>query len=102
MAALASSSSVVCLSPFSSFAGLPKAAAISHAKVWALSLLVSTIGVTSKDVIYTTLPLYHSAGFLGCTAAIEKGLPVLDQTSIPLLFTVLLEVKRSLLSRVQG
>lgn len=101
VAALASSSSVVFIS-FSSFAGLPKAAAISHVKVWAMSLLVSIAGVTSKDVIYTTLPLYHSAGFLGCTSAIEKGSLVLDQTSIPLPFVVLLKVKESLLCRVQG
>lgn len=101
VAALASSSSVVFIS-FSSFAGLPKAAAISHVKVWAMSLLVSIVGVTSKDVIYTTLPLYHSAGFLGCTSAIENGSLVLDQTSIPLPFVAPSEVKGSLLCRVQG
>lgn len=42
-------------------------------------MLVSFIGVTSKDVIYTTLPLYHSAGFIGCTSAIEKGSLALAQ-----------------------
>lgn len=56
-----------------SFTGLPKAAAISHAKVQALSLLFTFIDVTSRDVLYTTLPLYHSAGFFGCTSAIESG-----------------------------
>lgn len=87
---------------FSAFAGLPKAAAVSHAKVWALSSLLSLIGITSKDVVYTTLPLYHSAGFLCCTSAIERGSLVLDQTSNHLLIMVLLNVKRSLLCRVQG
>lgn len=81
-----------------SFTGLPKAAAVSHAKVQALSLLFTFIGVTSKDVLYTTLPLYHSAGFLGCTSAIESGSLILAQTSIQLL---LLKVKRSPLCRVQ-
>ncbi|XP_056907278.1 long-chain fatty acid transport protein 2-like [Takifugu flavidus] len=56
--------------------GLPKAAAITHAKVQGLSLLFSFIGVTSKDVLYLTLPLYHSAGFLGCTSAIESGFTI--------------------------
>lgn len=54
-------------------AGLPKAAEVHHSKVWAMSMLMSAVGVTAKDVIYSTLPLYHSAGFLGCTSAIESG-----------------------------
>lgn len=53
--------------------GLPKAAAMTHAKLWALSLLLSLVGVKSTDVIYTSLPLYHSAGFLGFTSAIAQG-----------------------------
>lgn len=81
-----------------SFTGLPKAAAISHAKVQVLSLLFSFIGATPKDVLYTTLPLYHSAGFLGCTAAIESGSLIRAQTSVHLL---LLKVKRSPLCPVQ-
>lgn len=59
-------------------------------------MLVSFVGVSSKDVIYTTLPLYHSAGFLGCTSAIENGSLTLAQTTIRLLLPVLSEVKRSL------
>lgn len=81
-----------------SFPGLPKAAALSHAKVQVLSLLFSFVGVTSKDVLYTTLPLYHSAGFLGCTSAIESGSLILAQTSARLLPP---KVKRSPLCRVQ-
>lgn len=84
-----------------SFTGLPKAAAVSHAKVQALSLLLSFVGVSSKDVIYTTLPLYHSAGFFGCTSAIENGSLILAQTTIHLLLSVLSKVKRSLLCRAQ-
>lgn len=78
--------------------GLPKAAAITHAKVQGLSLLFSFMGVTSKDVLYLTLPLYHSAAFLGCTSAIESGSLILAQTSTRLLP---LKVKRSPLCRVQ-
>lgn len=79
-----------------SFTGLPKAVAISHAKVLALSFLFAFIGVTPKDVLYTTLPLYHSAGFLGCTSAIESGSPTLAQASVQRLLS---EVKRSPLCR---
>lgn len=53
--------------------GLPKAAEISHGKLWMMSMLLAVAGVKSSDVIYTSLPLYHSAGFLGFTSAIELG-----------------------------
>ncbi|CAG05545.1 unnamed protein product [Tetraodon nigroviridis] len=66
--------------------GLPKAVPISHGKIWAMSLCVSFIGLTSKDVVYASLPLYHSAGFMGCTSAIENGRFVLDHTSVRRLF----------------
>nr|XP_046249231.1 very long-chain acyl-CoA synthetase-like isoform X2 [Scatophagus argus] len=56
--------------------GLPKAAVISHSKLWTMSLLLSTVAVNSKDVIYISLPLYHSAGFIGFTTAIERGITV--------------------------
>uniref|UniRef100_H3BWE1 long-chain-fatty-acid--CoA ligase n=1 Tax=Tetraodon nigroviridis TaxID=99883 RepID=H3BWE1_TETNG len=56
--------------------GLPKAVPISHGKIWAMSLCVSFIGLTSKDVVYASLPLYHSAGFMGCTSAIENGMTI--------------------------
>lgn len=63
----------VVLTSLFSFTGLPKASAVSHAKVQALSLFLLFVGVSSNDVIYTILPLYHSAGFLGCISAIENG-----------------------------
>lgn len=74
------------LSSSSLLAGLPKAVPISHGKIWAMSLCVSFIGLTSKDVVYASLPLYHSAGFMGCTSAIENGRFVLDHTSVRRLF----------------
>lgn len=85
--------------PFLLSPGLPKAAAITHAKVQALSSLFSFIGATSRDVLYTTLPLYHSAGFLGCASAIESGPPLPAQTCARLLLP--LKVKRSRLCRAQ-
>uniref|UniRef100_A0A3P9DSE3 long-chain-fatty-acid--CoA ligase n=1 Tax=Maylandia zebra TaxID=106582 RepID=A0A3P9DSE3_9CICH len=56
--------------------GLPKAALITQGRVWTMSLLLPSSGVNSKDVIYDTLPLYHSTGFLVFTGAIERGIPV--------------------------
>ncbi|KAL0154184.1 hypothetical protein M9458_050510 [Cirrhinus mrigala] len=55
--------------------GLPKAAVISHHRLWMMSFLQRISGVSSRDVIYICLPLYHSAGFLaGLTGAIERGI----------------------------
>ncbi|XP_030620689.1 very long-chain acyl-CoA synthetase isoform X1 [Chanos chanos] len=57
--------------------GLPKAAVISHHRLWAISSLQSVAGVTSDDVVYVNLPLYHTAGFgIGFTGAIERGATV--------------------------
>ncbi|XP_022542722.2 very long-chain acyl-CoA synthetase [Astyanax mexicanus] len=57
--------------------GLPKAAVISHERVWLASFLQKMAGVSSDDIIYIYLPLYHSAGFLmGLTGAIERGITV--------------------------
>lgn len=53
--------------------GLPKAAEINQGKLWAMSSLMSVAGARSSDVIYTSLPLYHSAAFLGFTSTIERG-----------------------------
>lgn len=53
---------------------MPKAAVITHERVWAASFLQAVCGVTSEDIFYINLPLYHSAGFLiGMTGAIERG-----------------------------
>ncbi|XP_073329010.1 long-chain fatty acid transport protein 2-like [Pagrus major] len=54
--------------------GLPKAAVVTHSKLWALSKFPSVAGVKSTDVLYDSLPLYHSAGFIGFTATIDKGM----------------------------
>ncbi|KAL0968672.1 hypothetical protein UPYG_G00270030 [Umbra pygmaea] len=57
--------------------GLPKAALVTHERVWAASFIQVVSGVTSEDVLYINLPLYHSAGFLvGLTGAIERGITV--------------------------
>ncbi|XP_004578141.1 long-chain fatty acid transport protein 2 [Ochotona princeps] len=50
--------------------GLPKAATINHYRLWIGTGLMITSGVKSNDIIYTSLPLYHSAammiGLHGC------------------------------------
>lgn len=54
--------------------GLPKAAVVTHERVWASSFIQAACGVTAEDIIYINLPLYHSAGFLiGTIGAIERG-----------------------------
>mmetsp|Transcript_16508 Transcript_16508/g.36472 ORF Transcript_16508/g.36472 Transcript_16508/m.36472 type:complete len:636 (+) Transcript_16508:47-1954(+) len=43
--------------------GLPKAANIMHLKIYTMGASFAAIGgVNSKDVVYTCLPIYHSAG----------------------------------------
>uniref|UniRef100_A0A3B4VG92 long-chain-fatty-acid--CoA ligase n=1 Tax=Seriola dumerili TaxID=41447 RepID=A0A3B4VG92_SERDU len=56
--------------------GLPKAAVITHARLWGMSSIQFLTGVNSRDVIYISLPLYHSTGFIGVTGAIERGITV--------------------------
>ncbi|CAF0981247.1 unnamed protein product [Adineta steineri] len=62
--------------------GLPKAAVIKHSRflLGSLGFLVTT-GVTDKDIMYDTLPLYHSLGgwicityslLGGCTTILRK------------------------------
>lgn len=54
--------------------GLPKAAVVTHERVWAASFVQAACGVTSEDIFYINLPLYHSAGFLiGMAGGIERG-----------------------------
>ncbi|XP_018521839.1 hsFATP2a_ACSVL_like domain-containing protein [Lates calcarifer] len=58
--------------------GLPKAAVVTHERVWASSFIQAACGVTAEDIIYINLPLYHSAGFLiGTIGAIERGITVI-------------------------
>ncbi|XP_030649994.1 very long-chain acyl-CoA synthetase-like [Chanos chanos] len=57
--------------------GLPKASIFSQDKVWAGALFLCLAGVTSQDVIYIPLPLYHGSGLLlGLSGAIERGITV--------------------------
>ncbi|KAJ8247828.1 hypothetical protein GJAV_G00250990 [Gymnothorax javanicus] len=57
--------------------GLPKAAVITHEKLWLATFLQRLVGVSSDDVIYVCLPLYHTSAFaMGLTGAIERGLTV--------------------------
>ncbi|XP_060709204.1 long-chain fatty acid transport protein 2-like [Hemiscyllium ocellatum] len=57
--------------------GLPKAAIITHARVHRMVSFIITCGIQSNDVIYTTLPLYHSAGSLiGVCGSIYAGATV--------------------------
>uniref|UniRef100_A0A8C7W1P6 long-chain-fatty-acid--CoA ligase n=1 Tax=Oncorhynchus mykiss TaxID=8022 RepID=A0A8C7W1P6_ONCMY len=54
--------------------GLPKAAVITHERLYMASSMQAISGVVSDDVIYIYLPLYHTAGFImGLTGAIERG-----------------------------
>ncbi|KAM4744308.1 long-chain fatty acid transport protein 2 [Anableps anableps] len=52
--------------------GLPKAASVDQNRLLSALAVISTYGVTSQDVVYLNLPLYHTAGFLvgflGCIA----------------------------------
>ncbi|XP_041031292.1 very long-chain acyl-CoA synthetase-like [Carcharodon carcharias] len=44
--------------------GLPKAAIMTHGRVHLIATFISGCGLSSNDVIYTSLPLYHSAASL--------------------------------------
>ncbi|MEQ2265233.1 hypothetical protein XENORESO_004203 [Xenotaenia resolanae] len=54
--------------------GLPKAALVSQNRFVSALAVTSSYGVTSKDIMYVNLPLYHTAGFLiGFLGCIEIG-----------------------------
>uniref|UniRef100_A0A673IQB4 long-chain-fatty-acid--CoA ligase n=1 Tax=Sinocyclocheilus rhinocerous TaxID=307959 RepID=A0A673IQB4_9TELE len=54
--------------------GLHKAAVINQTRLLAALAVLASNGVTDSDVIYVTLPLYHTAGFLvGFMGSIETG-----------------------------
>ncbi|XP_052008265.1 long-chain fatty acid transport protein 2-like isoform X1 [Xyrauchen texanus] len=54
--------------------GLPKAAVINETRLLAALAVLASNGVTDRDVIYVTLPLYHTAGFLiGFLGSVETG-----------------------------
>ena len=44
--------------------GLPKAAKINHHRIWYGTGLALACKIAEDDVIYTPLPLYHSAALL--------------------------------------
>ncbi|XP_068954134.1 long-chain fatty acid transport protein 2 [Petaurus breviceps papuanus] len=61
--------------------GLPKAAVITHRRLWYATGLVHATNVTSEDVIYICLPLYHSAALLiGLHGCISKGATIALRT----------------------
>uniref|UniRef100_A0A8C4WIA1 long-chain-fatty-acid--CoA ligase n=1 Tax=Gopherus evgoodei TaxID=1825980 RepID=A0A8C4WIA1_9SAUR len=54
--------------------GLPKAAVVTHRRILLACGLFSTSGVTSEDIVYNALPLYHSAALLiGVHGCIMQG-----------------------------
>ncbi|CAF0927905.1 unnamed protein product [Didymodactylos carnosus] len=58
--------------------GLPKAAVIKHSRflLGSFGFLVAT-GINSKDIVYNTLPLYHShGGWIGVTYSLMGGATV--------------------------
>lgn len=59
---------------FLSLPGLPKAAVISQLQVLKGSVGLWAFGCTADDIIYITLPLYHSSGaLLGIGGCVELG-----------------------------
>lgn len=62
------------LSRLPSFAGLPKAAVITHLQSLKAAAGFWAFGGTEDDVIYIPLPLYHSAASLiGIGGTVELG-----------------------------
>ncbi|KFO37464.1 Very long-chain acyl-CoA synthetase [Fukomys damarensis] len=54
--------------------GLPKAATINHHRIWYGTGISMASGLRSDDVVYTSLPLYHSAALLvGLHGCIVSG-----------------------------
>ncbi|XP_018419047.1 PREDICTED: very long-chain acyl-CoA synthetase-like isoform X1 [Nanorana parkeri] len=54
--------------------GLPKAAVINQGRLLISSSISTMSGITSKDILYIPLPLYHSAGLLiGVRGCIQQG-----------------------------
>ena len=55
--------------------GFPKASRINHLRFFSAGAMLHTLGrVTSSDIIYCALPLYHSAGgMVGVSCCINSG-----------------------------
>ncbi|KAK7891037.1 hypothetical protein WMY93_023000 [Mugilogobius chulae] len=60
--------------------GLPKATPISHARLWVITLFHISMGRSCDEILYVSLPLYHTVAFLGITGAIEQGSTVALRT----------------------
>ncbi|XP_054632820.1 long-chain fatty acid transport protein 2-like isoform X2 [Dunckerocampus dactyliophorus] len=60
--------------------GLPKAALLTHSKLWGMTMILRSTGLTSNDVLYISLPLYHTSGLVGLAGAIETGITVALRT----------------------
>nr|KAG5710616.1 hypothetical protein BaRGS_013262 [Batillaria attramentaria] len=58
--------------------GLPKAAVVTHTRFFYMSFGITTMyGIRSSDIIYDTLPLYHTAGgVLGVGQVVHRGATV--------------------------
>ncbi|KAM9860880.1 long-chain fatty acid transport protein 2-like [Aulostomus maculatus] len=54
--------------------GLPKAAVVNQNRLLAALAVLASNGVSSSDILYLNLPLYHTAGFIvGFVGSIETG-----------------------------
>ena len=66
---------ILCIGYFVIFSGLPKAAIVSHGKSLKAGLFLHPISTSNEqEIIYTALPLYHSAaGLVGIGCTIVNG-----------------------------
>ena len=64
--------------------GLPKAAVLKHSRFhFAANALPCIAGVTSSSVLYSALPLYHTAaGVMSLGAAIYTGATLVTRSSV--------------------
>ena len=59
--------------------GLPKAAKVTHARMYGLGGVGRLLGLGPGDVLYTCLPLYHTAGGgLGVMICLLQGPELLE------------------------
>ena len=57
---------------------MPKAAVVSHDKFLKASVAIQQVGMHKDDILYTPLPLYHSAaGIIGLGNVINTGIPTM-------------------------
>ncbi|XP_069137266.1 long-chain fatty acid transport protein 2-like isoform X2 [Argopecten irradians] len=71
-------SSINCYIFTSGTTGLPKPAIVTHAKTLRGAYVMWMFDISSDDIVYETLPMYHSAGLLiGIGAVLSKGATVI-------------------------